>query len=830
MLIEANYHDEVRVAVVNEKSELENFEIESKNKSNTKGNIYLAKVLRVEPSLQAVFVDYGNERQGFLSFSNIHPDYYQIPIADRQALEKTKETNNDFASLEQAIEESQQMLKTLSNETQSNENFNEDLQNTNVNNTEDEDSHASQQEPIHKEYKVQDVIKPKQILLVQVEKEERGNKCAALTTYVSLAGRYCILMPNAGNRNAISKKITNQNTRLRIKKILDEINSEGNFNVVIRTAGEKKTKNDIKKDYDFLIKTWTDIKNKALQSNAPCLIYKESCLIKRSLRDLYSKDVKEVIVSGEESYKIAKEFMATLLPSHARRIKLYKGSLPLFTKYGIDQQVDSTYSSRVQLPSGGYIVINPTEALISIDVNSGKSTKERNIEETAISTNIEAAKEIAKQVMVRNMSGLIVIDFIDMTSNANNTIVEKTLKSLFKNDRAKVQISKVSKLGLIEISRQRLRPSMVETFFSCCPLCDGFGLVNDASFAALRIIRAINNYAIRNKSKGEIVVSLNFEILNYLFNHYKKQLLQIEEDFNTKIELRPDRTISFNSYKIEGRNNVNEQQKNRAKDIRQKQNNRHSNNHKPVVKDNSADERKSARNNESENTQNNNIKQEKFNKNKKVFSIAKPTDNLIEEVYDSSAQNINHTENSSEGTEKNSLKNKQKVKKQPKKNKQVKKIEIIDVSKVDNIQHDDNKTSEQKSENKVNTSENSTPQANTSSKRKKTNKKNSTSQKTKQDENTSESEVTNKNNKPSPQRKRRPNKRNQDNTQQQHSDTDVNNNVIVSEVSSQNPATVVQDNNSDNTQQSVSISTNDKPAEQEDKPKKRGWWNKLIRK
>ena len=225
MLIEANYHDEVRVAVVNEKSELENFEIESKNKSNTKGNIYLAKVLRVEPSLQAVFVDYGNERQGFLSFSNIHPDYYQIPIADRQALEKTKETNNDFASLEQAIEESQQMLKTLSNETQSNENFNEDLQNTNVNNTEDEDSHASQQEPIHKEYKVQDVIKPKQILLVQVEKEERGNKCAALTTYVSLAGRYCILMPNAGNRNAISKKITNQNTRLRIKKILDEINS-----------------------------------------------------------------------------------------------------------------------------------------------------------------------------------------------------------------------------------------------------------------------------------------------------------------------------------------------------------------------------------------------------------------------------------------------------------------------------------------------------------------------------------------------------------------------------------------------------------------------------
>lgn len=826
MLIEANYHDEVRVAVVNEKSELENFEIESKNKSNTKGNIYLAKVLRIEPSLQAVFVDYGNERQGFLSFSNIHPDYYQIPIADRQALEKTKETNNDFASLEQAIEESQQMLKTLSNETQSNENSIEELQNTDMNNNEDEDSHKPQQEPPHKEYKVQDVIKPKQILLVQVEKEERGNKCAALTTYVSLAGRYCILMPNAGNKNAISKKITNQNTRLRIKKILDEINSEGNFNVVIRTAGEKKTKNDIKKDYDFLIKTWTDIKNKALQSNAPCLIYKESCLIKRSLRDLYAKDVKEVIVSGEESYKIAKEFMATLLPSHARRIKLYKESLPLFTKYGIDQQVDSTYSSRVQLPSGGYIVINPTEALISIDVNSGKSTKERNIEETAVSTNIEAAKEIAKQIMVRNMSGLIVIDFIDMTSSGNNTIVEKTLKSLFKNDRAKVQISKVSKLGLIEISRQRLRPSMVETFFSCCPLCDGFGLVNDASFAALRIIRAINNYAIRNKSKGEIVVSLNFEILNYLFNHYKKQLLQIEEDFNTKIELRPDRTISFNSYKIEGRNIVNEQQKNRVKDVRQKQNNRHPNN-KLATKNNS-DERKSSHNNEFENTQNNNIKQEKFNKNKKVFSIAKPTDNLIEEVYDSSAQNTNHTEDSSEGTEKNSLKNKQKVKKQPRKNKQVKKIEIVDVSKVDNVQHDD-KTSEQKSEPEMNISENSTPQANTHSKRKKTNKKNSASQKTKQDETTNESGTTNKNNKSSPQRKRRQNKRNQDNTQQQHNATDVNN-VTVSKVSLQNPVTVGQDNNPDNTQQTVSTSTNDQPAEKEEKPKKRGWWNKLIRK
>lgn len=829
MLIEANYHDEVRVAVVDEKSELENFEIESKNKSNTKGNVYLAKVLRVEPSLQAVFVDYGNERQGFLSFSNIHPDYYQIPIADRQALEKTKEINNDFASLEQAIEESQQMLKTLSNETQSNDDSTEEWQNANTNNNDGENSHTPH-DPSHKEYKVQDVIKPKQILLVQVEKEERGNKCAALTTYVSLAGRYCILMPNAGNKNAISKKITNQNTRLRIKKILDEINSEGNFNVVIRTAGEKKTKNDIKKDYDFLIKTWTDIKNKALQSNAPCLIYKESCLIKRSLRDLYSKDVKEVIVSGEESYKIAKEFMATLLPSHARRIKLYKESLPLFTKYGIDQQVDSTYSSRVQLPSGGYIVINPTEALISIDVNSGKSTKERNIEETAISTNIEAAKEIAKQVMVRNMSGLIVIDFIDMTSNANNTIVEKTLKSFFKNDRAKVQISKVSKLGLIEISRQRLRPSMVETFFSCCPLCDGFGLVNDASFAALRIIRAINNYAIRNKAKCEIVVSLNFEILNYLFNHYKKQLLQIEEDFNTKIELRPDRTISFNSYKIESRNIISEQRKNHTKDVRQKQSNRYINNYKPAAKDNSADERKSSRNNESENTQNSNLKQGKFNKNKKVFSIAKPTDTLIEEIYDSAVQNTNLTGDSNEGIEKNPLKNTQKINKQIKKNKQVKKIEIVDVSKVDNVQRDD-KTSEQKSESEINTSENSTPQSNTPSRRKKANRKNNTSKKTKQDENittpqnTNESNIPDKNNKPSQQKKRRTNKRNQDNTQHQHNAIDMVN-TSVSEVSL---PTVVLDN-SDNPQPTISTSTGNKPVEQEEKPKKRGWWNKLIRK
>jgi len=689
MLVEASYHDEVRIAVVNENSELENFEIESKHKSNTKGNIYLAKVLRVEPALQAVFVDYGHTKQGFLSFSNIHPDYYQIPVADRQNTENKKAENDDFANLEQAIQESQQALKALNSDQPLNV---EDVvpDTDDIQNDEEKGEISTETPPEYKKYKVQDVIKPRQMLLVQVEKEERGNKCAALTTYIALAGRYCILMPNSGNKSGISKKITNQKTRTRIKKILDEINEEGNFNVVIRTAGEKKTKTDIKKDYDFLIKTWTEIKDRTIKTVNPALIYKESCLIKRSLRDLYSKDVKEIMVAGEESYKIAKDFMGTLLPSHARRIKLYKESTPLFTKYGIERQVDSAYSSRVQLPSGGYIIINPTEALVSIDVNSGRATKERNIEETAISTNIEAAKEIAKQIMIRNMSGLIVIDFIDMVSHANNMTVEKLLKSYFKHDRAKVQISKMSKLGLIEISRQRLRPSMAETFFSCCPLCEGFGLVNDPSFAALRIIRAINNYVLTRHPKGTVTVSLHFEILSFIFNHYKKQLLEIEESFGGRIDLIHDKSVSYNDYKIE-MSYADEQEK-RSEQKNKGKFSKYPNAQKPMNR--KSKERKENQKNDQENKNNRDKKyQNKKNstkfKNKKPFSIVKPAQTIIEEIYDSSKPDTSlanteamnkaplDTENASTQEQKPSN-HKQKQKKS--KLQENKKIDIVDLS------------------------------------------------------------------------------------------------------------------------------------------------------
>jgi len=828
MLVEASYHDEVRIAVVNENSELENFEIESKHKSNTKGNIYLAKVLRVEPALQAVFVDYGHTKQGFLSFSNIHPDYYQIPVADRQNSDNKKTENDDFANLEQAIQESQQALRALNAESPINV---EDVvpDTDDIQNDDEKDDIATETHLEYKKYKVQDVIKPRQMLLVQVEKEERGNKCAALTTYIALAGRYCILMPNSGNKSGISKKITNQKTRTRIKKILDEINAEGNFNVVIRTAGEKKTKTDIKKDYDFLIKTWTEIKDRTIKTVNPALIYKESCLIKRSLRDLYSKDVKEIMVAGEDSYKIAKDFMATLLPSHARRIKLYKESVPLFTKYGIERQVDSAYSSRVQLPSGGYIIINPTEALVSIDVNSGKATKERNIEETAISTNIEAAKEIAKQIMIRNMSGLIVIDFIDMVSHANNITVEKLLKSYFKHDRAKVQISKMSKLGLIEISRQRLRPSMSETFFSCCPLCEGFGLVNDPSFAALRIIRAISNYVSTRHPKNTITVSLHFEILSFIFNHYKKQLLEIEENFGGRIDLRHDSSVSYNDYKIETSYSDDPEkrtdQKNKGKFTK------HSNSLKQLNK--KSKDQKENQKNDSDKKHPNKKTSNKF-KNKKIFSLAKPTQNIIEEIYDSSkpdAPLINvHDNNPAPLTSENSQKQEQKPsehknKQKKSKTKTNKKIDIVDLS----AKKEEKSIPTDSDQNTITVEH---PQENTE---KKSNKKKPQKKKSLTQQIESKDEKTPKNHKISdkpgnkddsdkkekktlkhqPKKEKKP-------VQKKNHETNIENSVPT-------PKEEKKVSNETSYQESKNVEV---PPEStpEEKPKKRGWWNKLINK
>lgn len=529
MLIDAAHDGEVRVAVVNEKNELELFDIESRAKENIKGNIYLSKVVRIEPSLQAVFVEFGGNKQGFLSFSDIAYEYYN--------LNNKNKTHNEFSDLEKAIDETNAKLESI--ET--------------INNNSDQNTPISK-----KDYKVQDVININQRILVQVDKDERGNKCPSVTTYINLTGRFCILMPNSQNRSGISKRISAKDSRDRLKKILDEIHDENYGNLILRTSGEKKSKRDIKKDYDFLKKTWDDI-NK-LQENVknPCLIYKESCLIKRSLRDMYSKDIKEILISGQNAYKMAKEYMVNIIPSHARRIKLYKDKIPIFNKFNVDTQIGNVYASRVDLPSGGYIVINPTEALVAIDVNSGKATKEKGVEETALSTNLEAARVIHDQVILRNISGIIVIDFIDMDSTQHNSVIEKEIKSLFKSDKANLQFTKISVLGIMEISRQRLKSSITENFFTVCPCCGGFGYTNSIDFASLKILRNIESILAKGNKINHVDIEVRKEILVYLLNQYRKDISNMESEYNCTINLIENDNVSINNYIINSSFIINE--------------------------------------------------------------------------------------------------------------------------------------------------------------------------------------------------------------------------------------------------------------------------------
>lgn len=520
MLIDAAHDGEVRVAVINEKNELELFDIESRAKENIKGNIYLSKVVRIEPSLQAVFVEFGGNKQGFLSFSDIAYEYYN--------LNNKNAVSNEFSDLEKAIDETNAKLGKT-------EILNDDLE---------------QNTQHKKDYKVQDVININQRILIQVDKDERGNKCPSVTTYINLTGRFCVLMPNSKNRNGISKRISTKDSRDRLKKILDEIHDETYGNLILRTSGEKKSKRDIKKDYDFLKKTWDDIVKLKNSVKNPCLIYKESCLIKRSLRDMYSKDVKEILISGQEAYKLAKDYMMNIIPSHTRRIKLYKNKMPIFNSFNVDTQIGNVYASRVDLPSGGYIVINPTEALVAIDVNSGKATKEKNVEETALVTNLEAARAIHDQVILRNISGIIVIDFIDMESTQHNSVIEKEVKNLFKSDKANLQFTKISVLGIMEISRQRLKSSITENFFSVCPCCGGFGYTNNIDFASLKILRNVESVLAKSDKINYINIEVRKEILIYLLNQYRKDISSMESEYNCTINLIENNVISVNNYLI----------------------------------------------------------------------------------------------------------------------------------------------------------------------------------------------------------------------------------------------------------------------------------------
>jgi len=531
MLIDAAHPEEVRVAILDGNT-LEELDIESTTRQQIKGNIYLAKVTRVEPSLQAAFVDYGGNRHGFLAFSEIHPDYYQIPVADRAKL----------LAEESAVSENHELDDEIEDQDNFEQNNNGKIVETVGGDDIDEVTTRRSFFPA-KRYKIQEVIKRRQVLLIQVGKEERGNKGAALTTYISLAGRYCVLMPNTGKGGGISRKISNGSDRKRLKEIISEFNFPQGMAVIVRTAGADRTKAEIKRDYEYLIKLWSGIRDLTLKSTAPALIHEEASIIKRAVRDHYRKDISEVIVEGEDSYRQAKDLMKMLVPSHAKKVQPYKDIItPLFHKFHIENQLDTMNSRQVQLKSGGYIVIDITEALIAVDVNSGRATRGRNIEETAVRTNIEAAAEVARQVRLRDLAGLIVIDFIDMENHRNQIVVERKLKESMRKDRARIQIGRISPFGLLELSRQRLRPSITETMTEVCPHCGGSGNRRSIESTALHVLRGMEEEGARQRSnKMEIVV--HSQVALYVLNHKREAIAEIEQKFNFKIIILEDDSL-----------------------------------------------------------------------------------------------------------------------------------------------------------------------------------------------------------------------------------------------------------------------------------------------
>ncbi|MZR13176.1 Rne/Rng family ribonuclease [Maritimibacter sp. DP07] len=649
MLIDATHAEETRVVVV-DGNKVEEFDFESENKRQLAGNIYLAKVTRVEPSLQAAFVDYGGNRHGFLAFSEIHPDYYQIPVADREALleeerayaealdakddedkkpsrsrrrsssraEKTnsddevatkdvepagmdvidldegdgdegsspmervgetpvEEPENGATSEEegdQSEDASQDDGETAEEDTKprgrsrrgrgrsrksADEHDDEDAQvdasarDETIESVADDDDHEElrmPRKPRPRKYKIQEVIKVRQILLVQVVKEERGNKGAALTTYLSLAGRYCVLMPNTARGGGISRKITNAADRKKLKEIATSLDVPKGAGLIVRTAGAKRTKTEIKRDYEYLQRMWEQIRELTLQSTAPAKIYEEGDLIKRSIRDLYNKDIDEVLVEGEGGYRIAKDFMKMIMPSHAKNVKNYHDQLPLFARYQVESYLSSMFNPTVQLKSGGYIVIGVTEALVAIDVNSGRATKEGSIEETALKTNLEAAEEVARQLRLRDLAGLIVIDFIDMEERKNNNAVEKKLKDKLKTDRARIQVGRISGFGLLEMSRQRLRPGMIEATTQPCAHCHGTGLIRSDDNLALNILRQLEEEGTRGRSK-EVLLKAPVGIINFLMNNKREHIAQIEARYGLSVRLEADPFLISPDFEIE---------------------------------------------------------------------------------------------------------------------------------------------------------------------------------------------------------------------------------------------------------------------------------------
>ena len=539
MLIDATHPEETRVVVVRG-SRVEEFDFEAANKKQLRGNIYLAVVTRVEPSLQAAFVDYGGNRHGFLAFSEIHPDYYDIPHADRVAL---LEEESRMHSAEDREDNRPRRAKPAANNgddaADDGDGDEDQVESVGSEDALEELPERRSAPKLKRHYKIQEVIKRRRVLLVQVVKEERGNKGAALTTYLSLAGRYSVLMPNTARGGGISRKITNPTDRKRLKKIAQELEVPEGMGVIVRTAGAARTKAEIKRDFEYLLRLWENVRELTLSSKAPKLVYEEGSLIKRSIRDLYNKDIDEILVAGDDGYREAKDFMRMLMPSHAKNVQAYKEPAPVFTRFGVESQLDAMFSPRVTLRSGGYIIINQTEALVSIDVNSGKSTREHNIEDTALQTNLEAAEEVSRQLRLRDLAGLIVIDFIDMEEKRNNRSVERKLKDCLKNDRARIQVGRISHFGLMEMSRQRIRTGVLESSMIVCPHCGGSGMVRSTESVALHVLRSLEEALIKSVT-NDLIVRTRTGVALYILNQKRAHLADLERRFGLDITILAD--------------------------------------------------------------------------------------------------------------------------------------------------------------------------------------------------------------------------------------------------------------------------------------------------
>ncbi len=571
MLVDASHPEETRI-VVTSGNRLEEFDFESANRRQLRGNIYLAKVTRVEPSLQAAFVDYGGNRHGFLAFSEIHPDYYQIPAADREALLRAEaEANAARAEMEaeantldpeagetetpddaieaDTFEGAEPDNADAAEEDIASDGLEEDENFDDLGGGEGEDL-LEQRRKLTRRYKIQEVIKRRQVLLVQVVKEERGNKGAALTTYLSLAGRYSVLMPNTARGGGISRKITSASDRKRLKQIAGDLKVPSGMGVILRTAGASRTKAEIKRDFEYLSRLWENVRELTMKSSAPSLVYEEGSLIKRTIRDLYNKDISEVLVAGDSAYCEAKDFMRLIMPSHTKSVQAYKEDQHIFTRFSVESQLDSMFSPQVTLPSGGYLVINPTEALVSVDVNSGRATKEHNIEATALQTNLEAADELARQLRLRDLAGLIVIDFIDMTERRSIRNVEKRMKDALKNDRARIQVGRISHFGLLEMSRQRMRFGVLESSTSACPTCEGTGIVRSVESSAIMVMRAIEDHVVR-RSGQSVEVRMPSDVALYILNAKRALLIDLEKRLNLIITISTDNTLSGSQFVID---------------------------------------------------------------------------------------------------------------------------------------------------------------------------------------------------------------------------------------------------------------------------------------